>query len=102
MACVVVIVPGLANPCAAQAPDTCDGYMPGDANGDEIVNVGDAVYLITYIFRGGPPPYPYEIYSGDANCDCEVTVADPVYLIQRVFQFGPPPCDCEEWMDRCR
>lgn len=28
----------------------------GDANGDGTINVGDAVYLITYIFRGGPAP----------------------------------------------
>jgi hypothetical protein len=28
----------------------------GDANGDGTVNVADAVYLINYIFKGGPPP----------------------------------------------
>ena len=30
--------------------------MAGDANGDGEVNVGDAVYLISYVFKGGPPP----------------------------------------------
>jgi len=30
--------------------------VPGDANGDGKVNVGDAVYIISYVFRGGPAP----------------------------------------------
>jgi len=34
----------------------CD--MSGDANGDENVNVSDAVYIINYVFVGGPPPVP--------------------------------------------
>jgi hypothetical protein len=28
----------------------------GDANADGKVNVGDAVYIISYVFRGGPAP----------------------------------------------
>ena len=30
----------------------CD--KPGDANGDNAVNLGDAVFVINYIFKGGP------------------------------------------------
>jgi hypothetical protein len=29
---------------------------PGDVNGDGVANVADAVYLINWIFRGGPEP----------------------------------------------
>jgi hypothetical protein len=29
---------------------------PGDANGDGDANVGDAVYVISYVFKGGPAP----------------------------------------------
>ncbi len=36
----------------------------GDANGDGNGNVGDAVYLINWIFKGGPPP------TDPANDDC--------------------------------
>jgi hypothetical protein len=32
-------------------PDSID---VGDANGDGAVNVGDAVYIIDFIFKGGP------------------------------------------------
>jgi hypothetical protein len=66
-------------------------YICGDANNDETANITDAVYLITYIFGGGPAPDPLE--SGDANCDDIVNVTDAVYLIQYIFDGGPDPCD---------
>jgi len=85
----------------------CD-CIPGDANGDGFfppysggVNVGDAVYLISYVFKGGPGATPYPICSGDANCDCAVNVGDAVYIISYVFKGGPPPCTCEEWVAMC-
>ena len=34
----------------------------GDVNGDGRVNVGDAVYLINYIFKFGPEPISERIY----------------------------------------
>ncbi|MCP4568913.1 MAG: hypothetical protein GY841_15160 [FCB group bacterium] len=79
----------------------CGGRMAGEANGDEAFNVGDAVYLVGYIFKGGPYPYPYSLYSGDANCDCQVNIGDVVWAINYVFKSGPPPCSCEEWLGNC-
>jgi hypothetical protein len=65
----------------------------GDANGDDQVNVGDAVFLIAYVFKGGPPPDP--VCLGDANGDGQVNVGDAVYLIAYVFKGGDPPVeDC--------
>jgi hypothetical protein len=78
----------------------CD-CIPGDANNDGEVNVGDAVYLINYIFKSGPPPVPYLLCSCDANCDCECNVGDAVYIINYVFKYGPPPCDCLTWLSLC-
>jgi hypothetical protein len=66
------------------------GYICGDANGDEQVNIGDAVFLINHIFNGGAGPDPIE--AGDANCDQEGNVGDVVYLINYVFRSGPEPC----------
>jgi len=66
------------------------GFECGDANGDQIINVGDAVYLINYIFRSGPAPEPLE--AADANCDGGLNVGDAVYLINRIFKDGPEPC----------
>jgi len=34
--------------------------VAGDANGDCDCNVGDAVYLINFVFKGGPPPVDIE------------------------------------------
>lgn len=66
----------------------------GDTNGDGFANVGDAVYLINYVFKGGPAPEPDE--AGDANCDGGVNVGDAVYLINYIFRNGPAPCaDCD-------
>jgi len=61
----------------------------GDANGDGDVNVGDSVYLINYVFKGGPPPTPYQ--QGDANGDGSVNIADSVYISNYIFRGGQPP-----------
>ncbi len=65
-------------------------YICGDANGDESLNVGDAVHLINYVFKGGPAPDPEE--AGDPNCDGSINVGDAVYMINFVFKGGPVPC----------
>ncbi len=78
-----------------------DGYIPdfrpftvtvgmrGDADSDGSLNIADAVYLINYIFKGGPGPKT--IYQGDANGDGSINIADAVYLINYIFKGGPPP-----------
>jgi len=76
----------------------CD-CLPGDANNDAQQNVGDAVYLINYVFKQGTPPAPYATCSGDANGDCQANVGDAVYLINYVFKQGPPPPTCDEWLN---
>ena len=65
-------------------------YLCGDANIDGLVNVSDAVYIINYVFSGGPAPRPYN--SGDPNCDGNANVSDAVYLINYVFAGGLYPC----------
>ncbi len=70
-------------------PDACD-YICGDADGNEAVDIGDAVHLINYIFKSGPAPDPLD--AGDANCDLAIDIGDAVYLISYIFKSGPPPC----------
>ncbi len=83
-------------PAEAVEPDCgtvgcCD--KPGDANDDSSINVGDAVYLINYIFKGGPaPPCSAE---ADVNVDCALNVGDAVYLVEFIFQGGAPP-ECSD------
>ena len=66
-------------------------YVCGDANADGVTNVSDAVYLISYIFKGGAPPMPLE--AGDANCDGRCNLSDAYYIIHWVFTGGNDPCD---------
>jgi hypothetical protein len=65
-------------------------YLRGDANGDTSISVADVVYIISYLFKGGPAPQYYD--SGDVNCDGLISVSDVVYLISYLFKLGNPPC----------
>ena len=69
-------------------PDGCD-IICGDANDDRTVNVADIVFIIAYIFRGGPPPDP--VCGADTNGDGSTNVGDAGYLINYVFKTGPEP-----------
>lgn len=66
-------------------------FVAGDANGDGFVNVTDAVYIILWIFAGGPGPDPYA--AGDADGSGTVNISDASYLIQFIFADGPPPVE---------
>jgi len=68
--------------------DVCD-WRYGDANNDDNIDVGDAVFIIGYVFSGGPGPEPEQ--AGDANCDGQSNIADAVYLINFIFSEGNPP-----------
>ena len=66
----------------------------GDADGSGEVDIDDVVYLIAYIFSGGPAPVPYA--AGDADCSGDVDIDDVVYLIAYIFSGGPPPGDPDD------
>jgi len=65
-------------------------FICGDADNSNLVTISDAVYLINYIFSGGPAPNPID--SGDADCSGPVTISDAVYLINYIFSGGNAPC----------
>ncbi len=62
----------------------------GDADGTGVVTISDAVFLINYIFSGGPAPSPLDV--ADVDCNSIVTISDVVYLISYIFGGGPAPC----------
>ena len=65
-------------------------YLCGDANGDDAVDISDAVALVAYIFSGGPAPDP--LARGDVTCDNAIDISDAVYLVAYIFAGGPAPC----------
>jgi hypothetical protein len=61
----------------------------GDCTGDRLINVSDAVFLLSYLFRYGPAPDPIEV--GDTNCDGIVDIGDVLFLINYLYRGGAPP-----------
>ena len=64
-------------------------YLPGDVNGDQIVDLGDVLFLISYLYKGGTAPDPTA--SGDPNADCLADLGDVLYLISYLYKDGPAP-----------
>jgi hypothetical protein len=70
-----------------QSLGVCAGR--GDVTGDGIINIGDVVFLVAYLYKGGPAPEPGCV--GDCNCDDIVNVGDIVFLVSYLYKGGPPP-----------
>jgi len=89
---------GYGNVCVTSGA-TSDDYLTikyfqvlrADMNRDGVIDVGDVIYLINYLYRNGPAPQPLTV--GDATCGGEVDVADVIFLINYLFKGGPAP-DC--------
>jgi hypothetical protein len=62
----------------------------GDCVEDTLIELGDLIYLIQWLYKAGPAPDP--LCRADANCDGAADVGDVVYLINYLFRFGPAPC----------
>ncbi len=92
----VVAVPSVITPFLDDLDYRFDSdLIPyGDANFDRVTNVGDAIYLINLVFKGGPVAIPIW-QTGNANCDAVVNVADAVTIINFVFNNGAEPCSGE-------
>ncbi len=64
-------------------------YVPGDANGDGVVDAGDLIVLVNYLFLGAS--LPYLANAADPNGDCLIDVGDVIYLSNYLYLGGSPP-----------
>ena len=64
-------------------------YKCGDADNNETVNVGDVIYTINYLFKGGPAPV--SMWAADADGTGDVKIGDVIYLINYLFKGGSVP-----------
>jgi Dockerin type I domain len=89
LACLILII---LMQTVLLADKDCQGIC-GDASGDGVVNVSDAVWIINYVFQSGAEPQPV-LACGDSNSDWAINVSDAVWLIGYIFVGGDPPADC--------
>jgi hypothetical protein len=72
-------------------------YWPGDATFDgQLRDVSDVVYLINYLYRGGPPP-PHPISADINGPDRLIDIEDVLYLINYLYKYGPEPNPGDPW-----
>jgi hypothetical protein len=82
-------------------PDVGCDCEPGNCNSDVDINMLDILYLIAYLYKGGPAPTPYALCSGDPDCNCANNMLDILHLISYLYKGGPAPCNCESWLGAC-
>jgi hypothetical protein len=78
-------------------PDTPNGIIPvaltitppytcGDANDDDALDMVDILYIIAYLYKGGPPPVYIE--ATDVDGSGTVDMLDIIVLIQYLYRGG--------------
>ena len=78
--------------CYTIVPSCCTIRGDIDHNGTG-PDIADLVYLVNYMFNGGPEPPCME--EADINGDAAgPDIADLVYLVNYMFNGGPPPVPC--------
>ena len=58
----------------------------------DVIDISDLVYLVDYMFTGGPTPECLDEADVDASGD--IDISDLVYLVDYMFNGGPPPVAC--------
>lgn len=70
-------------------PDTAEPFVRGDCNGDQVVEISDAVYQLASLFVPGSPPVPCED-ACDANDDGGLDISDVVFGLAYLLVPGSP------------
>lgn len=64
-------------------------FVRGELNGDSAVDIGDVIFLLSFLFGGGTSPSV--VAAADVNNDSGVDVGDAIYLLGYLFSGGPMP-----------
>ena len=73
-------------------------YVPGDLDGSFVVDIGDLVYLVDFMFTGGEPPR-WPKWRANVNGDFSNDISDLVYLVDYMFTGGQPPVVGPTWWE---
>jgi len=63
-----------------------------DYDGGDVIDISDLVYLVDFMFTGGPAPPCFE--EADMNGDGAIDISDLVWSVDFMFSGGPPPVAC--------
>lgn len=62
-------------------------FLRGDSDGDGVVLITDAIYLLAHLFQGATAPWCLDAADCDDSGDLGIT--DAIYLLQHLFLGGP-------------
>ncbi len=76
-------------------PDSCC-VIRGDVDhdGSPTIDIADLVWLVDYMFSGGPEPPCWYEGDIDGSGTAPIDIDDLVYLVDFMFTGGPPPPPC--------
>ena len=69
----------------------------GDVNADGARDISDAIYLLSYLFSGGPAPLPLacepaaDFHNGDVNGSGSIEMSDAIFLLNWLFRGSRVP-----------
>ncbi len=74
--------------CAVTIPTSRTGFIRGDANQDEEIDLADAIAILQHLFGSG---WLFYEPAADVNADTAIDIADAICLLQYLFRRGTPP-----------
>ena len=82
--------PGTSNHVSDTSCVGIRGNIDGDAG--DVIDISNLVWLVDYMFTGGPPPPSME--EGNIDGIGAIDISDLVYLVDYMFIGGSPPEAC--------
>ena len=64
-------------------------FIRGDANADGEVDISDPIFLLAYLYTGGPATTCWD--AADGNDDGETDLSDAVYVLSYLYVGNSPP-----------
>ncbi|MGQ9590329.1 MAG: LamG-like jellyroll fold domain-containing protein [Planctomycetota bacterium] len=64
-------------------------FRRGDANADGGMNITDGIFVLNYLFLGGPAPTCLD--AADSNGDNALNITDGIYILNYLFLGGTAP-----------
>lgn len=68
-------------------------FVRGDVDASGGINITDAVFLLDFLFLGGPRPPCMDAADADDEGDDRLNLTDPITILNWLFLAGPAPGD---------